>query len=410
MMNSLSPVSISPYPGQRLKKNAVVFLSDYASLKLAQSVLEDGVFDTIEFCQGNIDTAFKYFEEKAMPSLIAVDISNSEMPLGDMEKFLNLCPPEVKVLAIGDKDNIALYRDLLKLGVCEYLMKPLPQQVLFQSVQVAMGNIPKDITSSRQARKVAVVGMGGGVGASVVAAGLSQSLSQKVRRKTMLLDCHQGRGAQTLIYGLKPHTGLSDLCADPHRVDPLFLRRSIENIMPRLDLLAADDVVADEAKVNIEKLKTLTEIIQPKYHFVISDLPNDFCVDKKSGRTDYTQIIVVFDRRLSSLRNLQQFIEFYKNSNSSPEIILVLNDVRPVLRTDFPLQKIQEVLSRQIDVTIPYDGRGFSRSQLRAKPITEIRCSAAEKIQNLTEKLSSQSLSVTRASFLTSLLRRLKNV
>lgn len=409
-MNSFNPASLAQYSAQRLKKDAIVFLSDGPSLTLAQSVLGEEVFNSIKFYRGNIDTAFKYFEDQAMPFLVVVDISETEMPLGDLEKFLTLCPPDVKVLVVGDKDNIALYRDLLKLGACEYLVKPLPQQVLYQSVQVAMGNAPQEMISARHARKIAVVGMGGGVGTSVIAAGVSHFLSQKSHRKTMLLDCHEGTGTQTLIYGLKPHTGLSDLCADPHRVDPLFLSRSTENIMPRLDLLAADGVATEGAHLNIEKLDKLSDIIQSKYHFIISDLPRGFCTNEEAGRSDYAQIIVVFDRRLSSLRNLQQFIDAVDSVNSNAEIILVLNDVRPVLKTDFPLQKISDVIPKQIDVIIPYDARGFSRSQVAAKPITEISGCAAERIQNLAEKIANHRSSVTRSSFLTPLIQRFKNV
>ena len=408
-MNSFNPTNLSQYSGQRLRKDALVFLSDAPSLGLAKSILGKGIFHSIDFHKGNIDTAFRYFEDKTMPLLVIVDISDSEMPLGELERFLTLCPPDVKVLAVGDKDNIALYRDLLKLGVCEYLIKPLPQHILHQSVQVAMGNAPPEMISARHARKVAVIGMGGGVGASVIAAGVSHFLSQKLHRKTMLLDCHEGMGAQTLIYGLKPHTGLSELCADPHRVDPLFLSRSTENIMPRLDLLAADGGVADDAHLNIEKLGKLFGIIQSKYHFVISDLPRNFYISEEAGRSNFAQIIVVFDRRLSSLRNLQQFTSALEKANANTEIILVLNDVRPVLKTDFPLQKIREVISEQIDMIIPYDGRGFSQAQVAAKPITEIKSCAGDRIRNLAEKLANQRSSSTRSSFLTPVIRRFKN-
>jgi Flp pilus assembly CpaE family ATPase len=217
-------------------------------------------------------------------------------------------------------------------------------------------------------------------------------------------------GAQTLIYGLKPHTGLSDLCADPHRVDPLFLSRSTENIMQRLDLLAADGGAPGDAHLSTEKLGKLFDIIQSKYHFIISDLPRNFCTNEEVSRSDYAQIIVVFDRRLSSLRNLQQFTNEIEKANSNTEIILVLNDVRPALKTDFPLQKISEVISEQIDMIIPYDGRGFSQSQVAAKPITEMRSCAGDRIRNLAEKLANQRSSGTRTSFLAPIIRRFKNV
>jgi pilus assembly protein CpaE len=59
------------------------------------------------------------------PAILLVDLSESGDPLGDINALAEVCEPGTVVIAIGQVNDVRLYRDLLASGIHDYLLKPL---------------------------------------------------------------------------------------------------------------------------------------------------------------------------------------------------------------------------------------------------------------------------------------------
>lgn len=71
--------------------------------------------------RGGLAGAMRYLGAERSPESIIVDISGAEMPASQIHDLAELCEPGVVVIAIGDRNDVALYRDLVRAGVSEYI-------------------------------------------------------------------------------------------------------------------------------------------------------------------------------------------------------------------------------------------------------------------------------------------------
>ena len=177
------------------------------------------------------------------PDLLIVDLSGIDLPIGAMESLSQVCEPSVTVVAIGDRNDVALYRNLRALGVAEYLFKPLPADQVEAMFGRAMGAAASGQATGRQGKLIAVTGARGGVGTTTVAVNLASYLADIGRRRIALVDLDLHTGTVALHLNLKPGRGLREAIESPDRVDGLFLERAMQPASDRLDVLAAEEPI-----------------------------------------------------------------------------------------------------------------------------------------------------------------------
>ena len=70
-----------------------------------------------QIVRGGIAKAIEYLSEQRSPHLLFVDISGVNLPLSKVQMLADVCEPGTNVIAIGDHNDVALYRDLQEAGV-----------------------------------------------------------------------------------------------------------------------------------------------------------------------------------------------------------------------------------------------------------------------------------------------------
>ena len=127
--------------------------------------------------KGGLRNAVQSLSVSASPAILLVDLSESGDPLNDINALAEVCEPGTVVIAIGQVNDVRLYRDLLSSGIHDYLLKPLSSQqvhdALNQALAVFMSPKAGDADASKRHISTAVVGTRGGVGASMLATSLA---------------------------------------------------------------------------------------------------------------------------------------------------------------------------------------------------------------------------------------------
>ena len=61
---------------------------------------------------------------------LVADISGIDDPFTELERLSSVCPPDVLVALIGESREITFYRELMEIGLTEYLPRPLTRDMV----------------------------------------------------------------------------------------------------------------------------------------------------------------------------------------------------------------------------------------------------------------------------------------
>jgi pilus assembly protein CpaE len=109
----------------------MAFLSDAESVTVVEryAVLKKITSSLIR--QGDVEDAISALRQAEQPPLrLMIDISDSADPLGDLARLADACHTDISVVVVASRTDVGLFRDLLRMGVDDYLSKPLTVDLL----------------------------------------------------------------------------------------------------------------------------------------------------------------------------------------------------------------------------------------------------------------------------------------
>lgn len=273
-----------PAEAQRERDNAApsdrLLLAAWVADEASEAALRGGMPEGAEgwkLHRGNVRTAIKALGQQPTPRVLLVDVSGVDSPLDALDELAAVCAPDVKVLVLGERSDIAFYRQLTReLGVDEYLYKPLTRDnvgmLLRPRLARALGETHDGPAPSRGGRLVAVAGVRGGAGGTTVAVNLATQLAENTRGHICLLDLNLRGGNAALLLGVQPGAGLRLALEQPERADALFVDRVATPVRERLRVIAAEegyDCLPAPTEAGVARL---LELLQQRFNIVVVDL------------------------------------------------------------------------------------------------------------------------------------------
>ena len=224
--------------------------------------------------RGDIHTAIRVLQNAPSPRALIVDVSHLEDPVEALEELARVCTPETDVMVVGERSDIAFYRDIVRdFGVSEYLHKPLTRDSVAQLFGPVIAGLSTDTDQRRGGRIVAVCGVRGGAGATTLAANLAFDLAEKTRGHVALLDLHLRGGTAALLLGLNPSAGLKLALENPERTDALFLERVAIPVGERLRVIATEEPIDSDPNPSHEGVERLLDILRQRFNQIVVDMP-----------------------------------------------------------------------------------------------------------------------------------------
>ena len=338
--------------------------------------------------QGGLGTALDIYRNSPTPSLIIVESQDpAPLMLSQLDQLAEVCDPGTKVVIIGRANDIALYRELMRRGVSEYLVPPFNPLNLIQSITTLYA----DPSAPFIGRSVAFVGAKGGVGASTIAHYFAHALTEHMQTNAVIVDFDLPFGTAGLDFNQDPLQGVADALSQPDRLDPVLLDRMMARCTDRLSLFAAPATLDTDYDIAAEAFEEVAAKIRTTAPFVVLDLPHIWTAWMRRMLISGDDLIIVATPDLASLRNAKNMVDLVKTSrpNDAPPR-LVLNMVGVPGRPEIPVKDFGEALGVQPSLVIGFEPKLFGQAANNGQMISEvnIKSKAVEGIHHLAQLIT----------------------
>jgi len=330
-MNALASSLHSPAPIEKAVRatadrvRLMAFVANGESEASLQACLSQLSFPDATIKTGGIARAIRHLGAERSPENIIVDISGTDMPASRVHDLAQLCEPGVTVIAIGDRNDIGLYRDLVQAGVSEYVVKPITPQLLAKALSPQPTPVEGIPVSRKLGKMVAFVGARGGVGTTTLAINLAWYLADRQKRRVLLLDLDLQTGDCALALNVTPTPGLSDALANPLRIDSVFLERAMTTHSERLFVLSAEEPLRAEVNFPAEAVYTLIGVLRTQFHYIIVDVPRLPGAPYRRSLDMADIRVIVADQTLRSVRDAVRLQAALREGSAAHRNLLAVN-------------------------------------------------------------------------------------
>ncbi len=363
------------------------FVRDDDTRKVVDQVLSDLMIPQASIHKGGIAEAIELLGANRSPRLLVVDISDIDLPLSAINDLAEVCEPGVTVVAIGDRNDVGLFRDLVGRGISDYLVKPITPALLQRSLLAAAEGASGPRQTSRLGRLVAVVGTRGGVGATMFAANCAWDIANRRRRRVAVVDLDLQFGSVGLALDLEPSQGLREALENPSRIDGLYLERAMVRQSETLFVLSAEEPLDEALLPDPAAVDLLLKELRSKFHYVVVDLPRTVSPCWQCVLQSVSNLIVVTDLSLAGMRDTLRVMALLPSSNAACQLTVVANRVGEHRQGEISRAEFEKGIGRPIDVAVPFDGRTIAAAINVGQPVAAGRTPAAKAIAGIADQL-----------------------
>ncbi|MES1201762.1 MAG: AAA family ATPase [Pseudomonadota bacterium] len=324
----------------------------------------------VQVAAGGIEAALTSLASQASPNLIIIDTTApASALLRGLDRLAQIVDEGTKVVIVGGANDIALYRELMRRGVSEYMIAPIQPLQLIQSISALYVNPDKPFVG----RVAAVIGAKGGVGASTLAHNLAWCIAERYGANSTLMDLDLPFGTVGLDFNQDQTQGVVEALLAPERVDEVFLDRLLMRQTERLTLFTAPATLEREFELDPTAYETVIDRVRRAVPFVLLDLPHAWNSWLKQTVLGADDVVIVTTPDLAGLRNCKNLLDMVRASrpHDAPPTI-ALNMVGVPKRPEIPVKDFGEALGATPGFVIPFEPAIFGAAANNGQMVVEM--------------------------------------
>jgi pilus assembly protein CpaE len=339
---------------------------------------------------GGIDAARRSIDITSPPRLVLVDLAESADPIEGLTELTQLCGPSTRFLAIGAVNDVTLYRQLVGLGIADYLVKPVSSEVLSDALMAAARADETAASAQRSTRLFAFVGARGGVGTTTMAIATAWLLVNEFKLRTALVDLDLHFGNLALNLDLEPGRGLREALENPERTDSLLLASAMVTEGDKLPILATEESLEEQLMFDGTAVAPLLSALSQDYDCLIVDLPRSLDSIGRQVIALADSTVVVTDLSLSALRDSVRIVDLAQKLEARNKPLVVANQVGADHRGEIGRAEFEKGLNGGLDHTVPFDPKAMvaAAHSGKAVPAAASSSKAAIEMRKLAARLS----------------------
>lgn len=338
----------------------VAFVADKATEQVLKNYVLEQAMPHTYIAVGTIDDAIAHLAKlDRSPQFLLVDLQGCVMPLSDLGRLAEVCEPSVQVITLGERNDVGLFRSLLKIGVRDYLVKPLTVELIKRTVNVTDG-VVNQVMLARAGKAIAFAGTRGGVGVTTVALNVARHLAEETHRRIAYVDLDLYSGAANCMLGAQSNNGLFDVLQNVHRIDPQYVERTLVPHGTRLFMLSAELDYGAPHPYEPGALARLLALLCDSFHYVILDVAAPADALGNEAFDHASRVYLVADRSVHSTRESVRLLRFVEDRDNNPITSLLVNNVSPAGAGKVELADFTAAVGRSVLHEIPYEAKAVA--------------------------------------------------
>lgn len=318
--------------------------------------------------------ALSRYQSGSTPNLLIIESRAEGSTLhAQLDALADACDSNTKVIVIGYVNDIDLYRELLALGVSEYIAAPIDPASLIGVI----ARLYQEAGARKLGRMIAFVGAKGGVGSSTIAHNVASTLARGYGSDVILADMDLSFGSAGLGFNLGAMQGIAEAIEDASRVDDVLIERLLAKHDDHLSILTAPATLEHSCEMNEAAFERVLDVVQSSVPFVVLDVPHVWTSWAKKTLLSADEVVVTATPDLVSLRNAKNLVELLKQARPTdgpPK--LVLNQVGVPKRAEIKSDEFAKALQTELVACIPFDPPVFSNAANEGCMIAEVSAKA----------------------------------
>ncbi len=318
---------------------------------------------------GGLNKAIDQFQSASTPNLIILEtLASGAEIFAQLGELAEVCDPSTKVVIVGHVNDIILYRELIRQGVSEYIVRPQSPLQIIKTI----ADLYVDPAAPPIGRTIAFVGSRGGVGSSSIAHNIGWCTSEEFQSDTVILDLDLPFGTASLDFDEEASAGLVEALTAPERLDDVLLDRLLQKHTEHLSLFTAPSLLDREFDIDDQAFETVLDTVRGTAPTVIVDVPHVWTSWSKRILTTADEIVITATPDLASFRNTKQLVDILSSArpNDSPPT-LILNQVDAKMSAVQPDQFEEHVGIKPAQV-IAWEPQLFGAAATNAAPIVDV--------------------------------------
>lgn len=323
---------------------------------------------------GDIGAARAYLAAHASPDLLIIDVDGAAAPLAEVDALADACADNVRVIAIGNTNDVELFRGLRQLGVADYLVKPLADDMLAAALLAVCQPQAVPARFAPRAELVCCMGARGGVGATSVALSLAYLLAQ--RRRVVLLDLDLQTGSAALDIEGEVSPGLAALLQSPDRVDQALVEVALKPHRLGFRLLTAEEPLDRPSPIEPEAVEALLAVLGQTADVILIDMPRRLDTAGRALLRLADRVAIVTTKTLAGMRDSQRLTTVITGLRAGQPPVIVVNRAGET-RAEVSIADFERALGAKPAATIPYQSKLAGRAAEQATVLAALAASSS---------------------------------
>jgi pilus assembly protein CpaE len=357
---------------------------------------------------GGVAAAIEVYHTQPTPNVIILETEAHSDILAGLDQLATVCDAGTRVVVIGSINDAAPYRELVRRGVSDYVIRPVETLDVVRSI-CSLFSASEAVAVGRV---IAVVGAKGGVGASTVAHNVAWAIARDLALDSVVIDLDLAFGTAGLDYNQDPLQGIANAVFSPDRLDTAYMDRLLSKCTDHLSLLAAPATLEQVYDFGANAFDSVFDTLRMTTPCIVLDIPHQWSGWTKRALVGADDILIVAEPDLANLRNAKNMLNLLKAARPNDRAPLYcLNQVGMPKRPEIGARGFAKTIESQPIAAIRFDPRLFGTAANNGQMIAELAAKhrTTEMFLQIAQRLTGRGEpKKPRGSFLAPLIRKLR--